>query len=242
MPSGRMPLFGWAMQVTAFSLPFAFGPLHVASGLMELDRQIGTRFYDSTAGGSPILWRHPFRIFDHPEVYIPFIPAVGMISMLVSVLARRAIAGYPFVAMAIVATAFTSFGLWVHHVFTVGLPIVALTFFSAASTLIAIPSGVQMFEWITTLWRGRPAWGTALLFSIGFIVTFVLGGITGVMVGRPTGSCTTPTSTTSLSAASPSPSSPPSATGCPSSPAGCWTRASDWVIVFAAVYLTPLVT
>ena len=142
MSIGRMPLFAWAMLVTAFSLIFAFTPLIVGSALLELDRKIGTQFFNPDAGGSPMLWQRLFWIFGHPEVYLQFIPAAGMVSMIVPVFARRPIAGYTFIAMSIVATGFISFGLWVHHMFTVGLPQVALTFFAAASIVIAIPSGV----------------------------------------------------------------------------------------------------
>jgi cytochrome c oxidase subunit I+III len=182
MSISRLPLLAWAMLVTAFMLLFAFVPLLIGTLLMELDRQFGTRFYDPSGGGSPILWQHIFWIFGHPEVYIQFVPAVGMVSMIVPVFARRRLAGYPFLAVAIVATGFISFGLWVHHMFTVGLPQLALAFFAAASMLIAIPNGVQIFAWIATLWGGRLVFKTPLLFVLGFIFLFVLGGISGVMV------------------------------------------------------------
>jgi cytochrome c oxidase subunit I+III len=182
MTLSRMPLFCWAMLVTAFSLLFAFIPLIVGSLLLELDRRIGTQFFNPTAGGSPILWQHLFWIFGHPEVYIQFVPAVGMVSMIVPVFARRRITGYNGLALGMLAIGVISFWLWAHHMFTVGLPGGALAFFSAASMLIAIPSGVQVFSWMATIWRGRPVWKTPFLFVIGFLVTFVLGGITGVMV------------------------------------------------------------
>lgn len=182
MSLSRMPLFAWAMLVTAFSILFAFTPLFVASMLMELDRHFGTQFFNTEAGGNPILWQHLFWIFGHPEVYIQFIPATGIVSMIVPVFARRPIVGYPLIVIAIVATGFISFGLWAHHMFTVGLPTVAMTFFTAASTMIAIPAGIQVFAWITTMMRGRVRWRTPMLFIAGFLVIFVLGGITGVMV------------------------------------------------------------
>ncbi len=182
MSLSRMPLFAWAMLVTAFMILFAFTPLFVASMLMELDRHFGTQFFVTAKGGTPILWQHLFWIFGHPEVYIQFIPATGIVSMIVPVFARRPIVGYPLIVIAIVATGFISFGLWAHHMFTVGLPTVAMTFFTAASTMIAIPAGIQVFAWITTIMRGRPRWDTPLLFLAGFLVIFVLGGITGVMV------------------------------------------------------------
>lgn len=182
MTLSRMPLFAWAMLVTAFSILFAFTTLFVASMLMEADRHFGTQFFNTAAGGTPILWQHLFWIFGHPEVYIQFIPATGIVSMIVPVFARRPIVGYPLIVIAIIATGFISFGLWAHHMFTVGLPDVAMSFFTAASTMIAIPAGIQVFAWITTILRGRPRWKTPMLFVAGFLVIFVLGGITGVMV------------------------------------------------------------
>ncbi|HSO27680.1 MAG TPA: cbb3-type cytochrome c oxidase subunit I, partial [Anaerolineales bacterium] len=183
MSISRMPLYAWAMLVTAFSLLFAFTPLIVGSAMLELDRKIGTHFFDPLAGGSPILWQHVFWIFGHPEVYIQFLPATGFLSMIIPVFARRKIVGYPLLAMAIVATGFISFGLWVHHMFTTGLPQISMMFFSVASMMIAIPAGVQVFSYIATIWTGKPVWKTPMLFVIGFLVLFVLGGITGVMVG-----------------------------------------------------------
>ena len=182
MTLSRVPLFAWAMLVTGFMMLFAFTPLIVGSTLLEFDRKLGTRFFDAQAGGDPLLWQHLFWIFGHPDVYIQFVPAVGMVSMIVPVFARRPIAGYAYLAAAFIATGFLSFGLWVHHMFATGLPRVSLALFSVASMLIAIPSGVQIFAWIATLWEGRPVWRTPLLFVVGFIVTFVLGGLTGVMV------------------------------------------------------------
>jgi cytochrome c oxidase subunit I+III len=177
-----MPLYAWAMLVTAFMILLAFTTLFVASLLLELDRNVGTQFYNPTAGGSPVLWQHLFWIFGHPEVYIQFIPATGMLSMMIPVFSRRPIAGYTFIVAAIVATGFISFGLWAHHMFTIGLPEMATTFFAAASTMIAIPTGVQIFAWLSTIWGGRPVWKTPFLFLLGFFFIFVLGGLTGVMV------------------------------------------------------------
>ncbi|MCE7984614.1 MAG: cytochrome ubiquinol oxidase subunit I [Caldilinea sp. CFX5] len=183
MTLGRMPILAWAYLVTAFSILFAFTTLLVVSLLLELDRKFGTQFFNADAGGTPVLWQHLFWIFGHPEVYIQFIPATGMVSMIVPVFARRQLVGYSYIVIALVATAFISFMLWVHHMFTVGLPQSASFFFSAASIMIAIPAGIQIFSWIATIWTGRPVWKTPLLFVMGFLVIFVLGGITGVMVG-----------------------------------------------------------
>ncbi|HZW04974.1 MAG TPA: cbb3-type cytochrome c oxidase subunit I, partial [Anaerolineaceae bacterium] len=182
MSIARMPLYAWAMLVTAVMILFAFTPLIVGTALLELDRKLGTQFFNEAAGGTPILWQHLFWIFGHPEVYIQFVPAAGMISMIVPVFARKPISGYTLIAMSMVATGFISFGLWVHHMFTVGLPQLSLTFFAAASTLIAIPSGVQVLSWISTIASGRPVFKTPFLFVIGFLFLFVLGGVTGVMV------------------------------------------------------------
>jgi cytochrome c oxidase subunit I+III len=183
MTLNRMPLLAWAYLVMAAAILFAFTTLLIGSLLLELDRKFGTRFFDPTAGGSSLLWQHLFWIFGHPEVYIQFIPATGMISMIVPVFVRRPIAGYSYIVMALVATGFVSFALWAHHMFTVGLPQVAMSFFSAASILIAIPAGVQIFSWLATIWEGRPVWKTPFLYVLGFFFIFTLGGISGVMVG-----------------------------------------------------------
>jgi cytochrome c oxidase subunit I+III len=183
MSISRMPLLAWAFLIFAVSILFAFTPLFVGSLMLELDRKFGTHFFDPTAGGSPVLWQHIFWIFGHPEVYIQFIPATGMISMIVPVFSQRPLVGYTYVTMALVATGFISFALWVHHMFTVGLPQVAMIFFSIASILIGIPTGVQIFAWLATIWTGRPIFKTPFLFIIGFFVIFILGGITGIMVG-----------------------------------------------------------
>ena len=183
MSLSRMPLYAWAMLVTAVAILFAFTPLIVGSLLLELDRKIGTVFFNPDMGGSPVLWQHMFWIFGHPEVYIQFLPATGMLAMIVPVFSRRRMVGYPLIVMAMVSTGFVSFALWVHHMFAVGIPQIGLGIFSAASIFIAIPTGIQIFAYLATILSGRPIWKTPFLFVIGFLVTFVLGGITGVMVG-----------------------------------------------------------
>jgi cytochrome c oxidase subunit I+III len=183
MSLGRMPLIAWAYLVTAGMILFAFTTLLIASLILELDRKFGTQFFNPEAGGSPLLWQHLFWIFGHPEVYIQFVPAAGMISMIIPVFVRRPVIGYSYIVIALVATGFISFALWVHHMFTTGLPQVALAFFSVASIMIGVPAGIQIFAWLATILFGRPVWKTAFLFAIGFIITFVMGGITGVMVG-----------------------------------------------------------
>jgi len=182
MSLDRAPAYVWAMLVTAFMIIFAFTPLVVGTFMLELDRKNLTAFFDPTAGGDPLLWQHIFWIFGHPDVYIMFIPAVGMVSQIVQTFSRRPLVGYPFVIFGMVAVGFVSFGLWVHHMFTTGLAQTSMGFFAAASMMIAIPSGVQVFCWIATLWTGRPVWKTPLLFCAGFIALFVAGGLTGVMV------------------------------------------------------------
>ena len=182
MTLSRMPVFLWSVIVTAYAMIFAFTPLLVATTLLELERKLGTRYFDPAAGGDPVLWQHLFWIFGHPDVYIQFIPATGIISLIVPAFARRPLVGEGLVASAMVATGTVSFGLWVHHLFSAGLSVLGMSFFAAASMAIAIPSGIQVVAWIATLWKGRPVVTTALLFSLGFIVTFVVGGVTGVMV------------------------------------------------------------
>ncbi len=178
----RIPLFGWSMLTVSFMIIFAFTPLVAGTMMFELDRKIGTAFFVQAAGGDALLWQHIFWFFAHPEVYIMFLPGAGIASMIIPVFARRAIAGYTWITVATVATGFVSFGLWIHHMYATGLPMLTLSFFAAASFIIAIPSGVQVFAWLATLATGRIRWSTPLLFVIGFIVIFTIGGITGVMV------------------------------------------------------------
>jgi cytochrome c oxidase subunit I+III len=182
MSLDKMPLFAWYMLVTAFMMLFGFPPLIVGSVLLEIERAFGLPFFDPTRGGDPILWQHLFWLFGHPEVYIIFLPAAGVISTILPVLARREIIGYLAIVVSIVALAFLSFGLWVHHMFTVGIPHLALAFFSAASTAVAVPTAVQIFAWIGTLVAGRPQLKLPMLFILGFFFIFVTGGLTGVMV------------------------------------------------------------
>jgi cytochrome c oxidase subunit I+III len=183
MTLGKMPIMAWAYLITAVAILFAFTTLLIASLLLELDRKVGTQFFNPDVGGSALLWQHLFWIFGHPEVYIQFIPATGFVSAIVPVFVRRQLIGYNYIVIALLTTGFMSFALWVHHMFTTGLPQVAMSFFSVASIMIAIPAGIQIFAWITTIWYGRPVWKTPFLFVLGFLITFVLGGLTGVMVG-----------------------------------------------------------
>jgi cytochrome c oxidase subunit I+III len=179
----RMPLFAWSILVVAFAILIAFPAVLVGTTFLELQRKFGLPFFDPARGGDPLLWQHLFWIFGHPEVYIMFIPATGIVSMIVPAFTGRRIAGYVFVATAIAATAFMSFGLWVHHMFTAGLALAVIGLFGAASMVIAVPSGVQVFAWIATLVNApRLRMTTPMLYVFGFIITFVVGGVTGVMV------------------------------------------------------------
>jgi cytochrome c oxidase subunit I+III len=181
MSLNRIPLFCWAVLATSFAILFAIPALTAASALLELDRLFGFRFFDLSAGGDPVLWQHLFWIFGHPDVYIIFLPAVGIVSTVVPTFARRPMVAYTWVALATMMIAFLGFGVWVHHMFAVGLPQLTITFFAAASLVIAIPSGVQVFAWLATLVGGRPVLRTPLLYVLGFLLVFVLGGVTGVM-------------------------------------------------------------
>jgi cytochrome c oxidase subunit 1/cytochrome c oxidase subunit I+III len=182
MSLNRMPLFVWAMLVTSFMVIFAMPAVMIGSSLLTLDRSISTQFFNSDRGGDPLLWQHLFWFFGHPEVYIIFIPALGIVSEVLATFARRPVVGYPFLVLSIVAIGIISFGLWVHHMFATGLPHVGLSLFSAASTMIAIPSGIQIFSSLATLWEGKLHFKTPLLYVLGFIFTFVIGGITGIML------------------------------------------------------------
>jgi Heme/copper-type cytochrome/quinol oxidases, subunit 1 len=182
MTLARMPLFAWAMLVFAGMILIAFPAVILATLLLELERALNWPFFDATRGGDPMLWQHLFWFFGHPEVYIIFLPAAGLTSMMVSALARTPLVGYQLVVLALLATAFISFGVWAHHMFTTGMPTLSIGFFAAASMAVSLPAGVQVFAWIATLAVGKPRCNTPTLFVIGGLVTFVIGGLTGVMV------------------------------------------------------------
>jgi cytochrome c oxidase subunit I len=182
MTLDRIPLFVWAMLVVAFIILISMPAVVVASSALILDRLVGTHFFNPAEGGDVLLFQHLFWFFGHPEVYIIFLPATGMVSAIIPVFARRPMFGYMPVVLSLIAIGVLSFGLWVHHMFTTGLPRIGESFFTATSMMIAIPSGIQIFCWIATLWDGLPHFRAPLLFVLGFIVTFVIGGLTGVMV------------------------------------------------------------
>ena len=182
MTINRMPIFAWSILSMALMVLFAVPAITLAAALLESDRIFGTAFFVSSAGGSPLLYQHLFWFWGHPEVYILFVPAAGMVSMILPVFSRRPIAGYLWIATSLITIGFISFGVWVHHMFATGMPALAMSFFSAASLLIVLPSGVQFFAWIATMWKGRVEITTPFLFCLGFLLIFLLGGITGVMV------------------------------------------------------------
>ena len=182
MTLDRIPLFVWSQLVTSFLVLFAMPAVMVASTMLILDRLIGTHFFNPAEGGDALLWQHLFWFFGHPEVYIIFLPATGMVSAIVATFSRRPVFGYLPLVLSLIAVGFLSFGLWVHHMFTTGLPQLGAGFFTASSMLIAIPNGVQIFCWIVTLWSGRPVLKTPLWFVLGFFFIFVIGGLSGIML------------------------------------------------------------
>ena len=179
MTLNRMPLFTWMTLVTAFLLLFALPSLTAASVLLLLDRHLGTHFYQFASGGDPLLWQHLFWSFGHPEVYILILPVFGMISEILPVFSRKPIFGYTFIAWSGVAIGFLSFTVWAHHMFAVGLPPIAQAFFATSTTLIAIPTAVKIFNWIATVWGGKVILSAPMLFALGFIAMFLIGGLNG---------------------------------------------------------------
>jgi len=182
MSLARMPIFVWATLVTSLMVIFSMPSVALASSLLLSDRLVGTHFYNPAENGDALLWQHLFWFFGHPEVYIIFLPATGFVSEIVATFSRRTIVMYPIVVMSLVATGILAFGLWVHHMFATGLPRIGYSFYTAASMSVSIPTGLQIFCWIATLWEGRPRLQVPLLYVIGFIFTFVIGGLTGVII------------------------------------------------------------
>jgi cytochrome c oxidase subunit 1 len=180
MTLNRMPLFVWAMLVMSLMVIFAMPAVVTSSTYLLLDRLVGTHFFNPAEGGDPIMYQHLFWFFGHPEVYIIFIPALGMVSMIITTFTQRPTFGYVALVLSLFATGFVGFSVWVHHMFAAGLPQLGLSFFTAASLIIVIPTAVQIFCWIAALWKGRPRFETPLLFVLGFIAIFVVGGLSGV--------------------------------------------------------------
>src|SRR6202046_2691652 len=182
MTWGRLPLFVWTVLVYAILLIIALPVVAAAVTMLLTDRHFGTHFFDPTAHGSPILWQHLFWFFGHPEVYIMILPGFGMISEVIPVFSRKPIFGYKAIAAATIVIAFLATLVWAHHLFTSAIPTVVLAFFMLSSFLIGIPTGVKIFNWIATLWRGSIVMTTSLYFAVGFIAIFVIGGITGIFL------------------------------------------------------------
>jgi cytochrome c oxidase subunit 1 len=176
----RMPIFTWMSLVANFLLLFAMPVITIALFLLMFDRQWGTHFFDPLAGGDPVLWQQLFWIFGHPEVYILVLPAMGIVSEIMPVFARKPLFGYPVMVFSGIAIGFMGWGVWVHHMFAVGLGPVATAAFSVSTMLIAVPTGVKIFNWLGTLWGGSLRLRTPMLFAIGFVVMFTIGGLSGV--------------------------------------------------------------
>jgi cytochrome c oxidase subunit 1/cytochrome c oxidase subunit I+III len=181
MSLNRMPLFIYAMLAVSFSLVFALPPLTLDLVFLELQRKVGFHFFDVGAGGDPLLWQHLFWLFGHPEVYIIVLPAFGIATSIIPTFARRRMLAFPLVALAELLVAFIGFGVWAHHMFATPLSTTTLVFFAAASMMVVVPSTIQIFAWLFTVATGRPEFRAPLLFIGGFIVFFVLGGLTGIM-------------------------------------------------------------
>jgi len=182
MSLDKMPIYAWAMLVVGLMIVFGFPPVILATLLLELERAFHWPFFIAEKGGDPVLWQHLFWLFGHPEVYIIFLPAAGMISMIVPTMARTPLAGYRWVVAALLGVGVLSFGLWAHHMFATGMPHMSMALFSAASMAVAIPTGIQIFSWIATMRRGKMRLATPTWFLLSFFATFVIGGLTGVML------------------------------------------------------------
>jgi cytochrome c oxidase subunit 1 len=176
----RMPIFTWMTLVANFLLLFAMPVITVALFLLMFDRQWGTHFFDPTAGGDPVLWQNLFWLFGHPEVYILILPAMGIVSEILPVFARKPLFGYRVMVFSGIAIGFMGWGVWIHHMFAVGLGPVATSAFSVSTMLIAVPTGVKIFNWLGTMWGGSLRFKTPMLFAIGFVVMFTIGGLSGV--------------------------------------------------------------
>ncbi len=182
MSINRMPLFCFAFLAVAFALLFALPSLSVAALFLELDRQLGFHFYDAAQGGDPLLWQNLFWIFGHPEVYIIILPAFGIATAIIPTFTHRKMVFFPLVALSEILVAFLGFGVWLHHMFTVGFSSLTTVYFAAVSLIIVIPSAIQLFAWIATILTGTPDFKTPMLFIVGFIVYFIIGGLSGVTV------------------------------------------------------------
>src|SRR5665213_3254677 len=182
MTLGRMPLLVWLYFVMCCMVFVAVSPLTAAQIMLLIDRYLGAHFFDTQAGGSAVLWMHFFWIFGHPEVYILVLPAFGFVNEIIPVFSRKAIFGYPAMVAATIAIGFISLSVWAHHMFTVGMGAEANTFFTLATMIIAVPTGIKIFNWIATLWGGKIRYTVAMLFCVGFLFQFLIAGLTGIML------------------------------------------------------------
>jgi cytochrome c oxidase subunit 1 len=182
MTMARLPLLAWLYLATSGLVFIAVGPLTAAQIMLGLDRFLGAHFFDAQAGGSAVLWMHFFWIFGHPEVYILVLPAFGFANEIIPVFSRKAIFGYPAMVAATVGICFISLGVWAHHMFTVGLGPAGNTFFTLATMIISVPTGIKLFNWLATIWGGHIHFMTPMIFSIGFLFQFLIAGLTGIML------------------------------------------------------------
>jgi cytochrome c oxidase subunit I len=183
MTLNRIPIFVWGELAMALQIVFALPALSLGAVLLTLERKFGFHFFDESGGGDPLLWQHLFWVFGHPEVYIVALPGFGIASAIIPTWCRRPMVGYTYIVIGELAVALIGFGVWVHHMFSVGLSNITLSFISLASFMIVIPSGIQVFAWLATLVSGRPKLSSAMWFVLGFIIIFVIGGVTGAMLG-----------------------------------------------------------
>ena len=183
MSLNRIPLFVWSMVMVSFMIMFAMPAVMLDSTYLIFDRTFSMHFFNRPEGGDPIFWQHMFWFFGHPEVYIIFIPGLGFMSSIIAAFAQRKIFGYTAIVCTLVTTAFMGFSVWVHHMFATGIPQLGSSFFTAASLMITVPTGVQVFCWIATIWTGRLRIATPMLYAFGFFITFIVGGLTGVQLG-----------------------------------------------------------
>jgi cytochrome c oxidase subunit I len=182
MTIGKMPLFVWMLFVVSVLILLVMPPLTAAQVMLLFDRFLGAKFFDTQAGGSAVLWQHFFWIFGHPEVYVLMLPGFAAASEIIPVFSRKVIFGYPMMVAATIAIGFIGMGVWAHHMFTVGMSATANTFFTASTLLIAVPTGIKIFNWLATTWGGRIRFATPMLFCIGFLFQFLVAGLTGIML------------------------------------------------------------
>jgi cytochrome c oxidase subunit 1 len=182
MTLGKMPLYVWMLFIVSWMVILVMPPLSAAQIMLLLDRFLGAKFFDTQAGGSAVLWQHFFWIFGHPEVYVLMLPGFAAASEIIPVFSRKPIFGYPMMVAATVAIGVVGMGVWAHHMFTVGMSMAGNTFFAIATMLVAIPTGVKIFNWLGTMWGGKIRFGLPMLFCLGFLFQFLIAGLTGIML------------------------------------------------------------